>query len=306
MNTLQRPTIRRAFTLIELLVVIAIIAILAAMLLPALAKAKQRAHAVICMANTKQLMVAWRMYPDENRDLLINNFGLNRTLDEIVNGTFRNWVNNVMTWDADSMNTDIRLIQNGILAPYLGKNLGVYKCPADNFLSPVQRQANFSARTRSMAMNSFLGPYGPDRSVAKYYDGKNNNWRQPTSPDYRQWLKLGEIRKPSDIFVTCDEHPDTQNDGLFNNDPRLDSLGRAMGTKWSDAPASFHGGAAGLSFADGHSEIHKWKSSRTKVPVVYRTGSARMGEADAQPFDAAAVQDLTWMVTRQAVLYPNF
>jgi prepilin-type processing-associated H-X9-DG protein len=199
------------------------------------------------------------------------------------------------------LNTNAALIKNGILAPYLGHNLGVYKCPADHFLSPKQRGAAFSDRTRSMAMNSFLGPYAPPTSGKNYYGGTNNNYQT-----YRQWLKLTQIRNPAKIFVTCDEHPDPLNDGLFNNDPRLDAQGRATGARWSDAPASLHAGGAGVSFADGHSEIHYWKSACTKVPVLYMTGSSRMAPPNAPPWDAAATEDLTWIVERQAVLYPNF
>ena len=284
---------KQAFTLIELLVVIAIIAILAALLLPALAKAKQRAYSMMCMSNTKQLMVGWRMYADDNSDQLINNFGANWVLTTITDGTYANWVNNDMDWTANTINFDIKLIQNGILAPYLGKNLGVYRCPADRYVSPAQAQAGFSARTRSMAMNSFLGPYGYRGAGKDYYSGKNNNYSA-----YTQWLKLTRIRRPANIFVTVDEHPDTLNDGLFNNDPDW-----ANATRWSDAPASNHGGGAGISFADGHSEIHKWKSAATKFPVIYVDMPARA--STMPPLDAAAREDLRWMTERQAVPYPD-
>jgi prepilin-type N-terminal cleavage/methylation domain-containing protein/prepilin-type processing-associated H-X9-DG protein len=292
---LRLAEVRRAFTLIELLVVIAIIAILAALLLPALAGAKARAHSMMCMSNTKQLMLGWRMYADDNNEQLINNFGANWVLTTIQDLTYYNWVNNVMTWAADPMVTNVTLIKNGILAPYLSGNLGVYRCPADRYLSPAQVAAGYGARTRSMAMNSFLGPYGYRGAKGNsYYSGINNNY-----PSYRQWLKLDQILKPATVFVTSDEHPDTLNDGMFNNNPDWRSA-----TKWSDAPASFHAGGAGLSFVDGHSEIHKWLSAATKFPVIYED---MPGRASSMPgWDAAARRDFAWMVERQAVLYPGF
>jgi len=130
--------------------------------------------------------------------------------------------------------------------------------PADKYLSAAQLQIGIRARTRSMAMNSFLGLRLPELRKELLYGSKQ--WLL----DLSQWLKLNEIRRPASIFVTIDEHPDTINDGLFINNPDWRSA-----TRWTDLPASYHAGGAGFSFADGHAEIHKWKSSATKLPVLF-------------------------------------
>src|SRR5215831_13296116 len=125
-----------AFTLIELLVVIAIIAILAAMLLPALSKAKCRAQAVHCMNNSRQLMLAWMQYYSDNQDQLVNNYGQPFSALEEQNQTYQSWVNNIMGWNATDMFGDRMDKVDGItMAPFYkySGGLKIYKCPADNF-----------------------------------------------------------------------------------------------------------------------------------------------------------------------------
>lgn len=249
---------RGGFTLIELLVVIAIIAILASMLLPALAKTKTKAQGIQCLNNLKQLQLGWIMYAGDYNDNLVFN-----ALDPNSPG----WVRGVLDFNGGNPdNTNTLYLtdpQSAKLAPYTARTAGIYKCPADK--STVKTAGGVYPRVRSLSIAQSMN--SPDDWLnGSHGKGLGTN---PAGAKFMIFRKLSDIDPMGHdkAFVFIDEHPDGINYGDF-------------AVAWTDAanigkahiidmPASSHNGAGGLSFADGHSEIHRWVDPKTKPKPLY-------------------------------------
>jgi prepilin-type N-terminal cleavage/methylation domain-containing protein/prepilin-type processing-associated H-X9-DG protein len=230
-------TLPFAFSLIELLVVIAIIALLAALLLPALAKSRAKAEGVTCANNQRQLSLAWSLYAEDSSDWLVNNHGVPETL-----ARRQTWANNVQDWLSSDDNTNLVFLTDSKLGPYANRSAKVYKCPSDRMPAPN------GPHIRSMSMNAMVG--NPGELTNQF------------NPLYIQFYKMTEIRNASGIFVFLDEQADTLNDGFFVN--RLDEYA------WGNVPGSYHNGAVNLAYADGHLESHRWLVANTVCPVLGR------------------------------------
>jgi prepilin-type N-terminal cleavage/methylation domain-containing protein/prepilin-type processing-associated H-X9-DG protein len=264
----RAPKRTSGFTLIELLVVIAIIAILAAMLLPALAKAKTRAHSISCMNNGRQIGIAWLMYADDHQTRVANAF---------------DWVKGGLNYTGGADNTNINYLLESLVGPYL-KSSSVFKCPADMSKS---RGRTGDPRVRSISMNQMFRTWPDGHSSAP-----------PLGP-WRIYGKTSDMiaPQPVNVWIVIDENPDSVNDAAFA--VKMDYQGRLA--LWQDGPATYHGGGCGFTFADGHSEIRKWKDGRTvsdrRMQTTYSTG---FGYGVLHPES----QDIAWVQQRTSAKIP--
>lgn len=273
-GTYSRETAIRpcGFTLIELLVVIAIIAILAAMLLPALSKAKAKAQQVYCMNNGKQLMLTVQMYAGDHQDLYPPNE------DSSVAPPGHVWVygNAGAPTGGQQFNPDVlRDPATSVLANYVGKNAAMFKCPAD-LRSGVyqgtdpQRRGQVVGAARTFSMNQAVGTacaayaagggsHSGAPSVAVNGPWLDNNRTHRANSPYKTFGKTSHFSgvSPAQIWVFIDEDAHSLNDGGF---------GFGMNTpEWIDFPGTYHNNGCGFAFADGHSEVKRWKDGTTKV-----------------------------------------
>lgn len=264
---------RGGFTLIELLVVIAIIAILAAMLLPALSRAKARAQEVQCLSNLRQLQIAWLMYCDENNSKIPQNIASNTgrltnnplQSDAQPGGPNASWVLGDVSV-APSWTNDL-LLTHGLIFPFLN-SINVFKCPtAKNPIDPSV------TRNRSYSMNGWM-------------DGINTWNSQCIS--FTSSTKISMQLNMALVFI--EENPGSINDGYWIQD-------LTKTTTWIDSPAHYHNNCGSMSFADGHAESRKWTDANVLAD--------KFGAQNGFPASPAGNPDLPWIQQRCTVLVPR-
>ncbi len=227
-----------AFTCVELVTVLAVLALMVLLLLPAFARGRVNDHAFQCQNNLRQLLNGWRMYASDSADRLPDAFL---------------WTPGTLSYDGHPDNTNVALIKQSLLWAYVN-SLPIFKCPADRSLSGPPTGMVGMPRTRSYSMSQ------------SFRTSPTQHW---SSPPWRIYRRTADVDDPSpaDLWVFLEEHSDSINDAAFS--VAMDS--QLQNARWQSMPAAFHEGSCGFSFADGHTESHKWKDRRTFYPVTYNS-----------------------------------
>ncbi|MFO1512059.1 MAG: prepilin-type N-terminal cleavage/methylation domain-containing protein [Verrucomicrobiota bacterium] len=250
------------FTLLELIVVVAALALILLCLMPALARTKPDTRAFQCLNNCRQLSRAWRMYADDNQEKFPAGYsGIGPAPFPIMP-----WIAGWLDWGTSLDNTNTAYLTDpkySAMATYCGRDARPFKCPMDTFVSSPQRARGWRSRARSVSKNYGLGACydfgGHFPLTGEYFAAK---WTDLVKP------------KPSEVWMSVDENPDSINDG---------DLHSPLATQWQDYPANYHDGAAGVSFTDGHAVIHRWEASvlRFRINISVPTSIVvPVGDAD--------------------------
>jgi prepilin-type N-terminal cleavage/methylation domain-containing protein/prepilin-type processing-associated H-X9-DG protein len=290
-NRAVRPR-NAGFTLIELLVVIAIIAILAAMLLPALTGAKKQSQGIQCMSNQRQMSIGWHMYALDNREFFVLASGSGTDKDSLNQYA---WTQQEEDFSDNAYNYDPTVdITIGPLYPYINSPK-VYRCPADT--SVINHHTSQGVvqlpRVRTVSMNLYLGGFG----------GQNNSTMFSWANSYPIYMKTSDLNVPQspgpvDTFVFIDERQDCINWGNYETDMAGDTPSEpSQYMFYQDMPGTYHENSAGFAFADGHAAIQHWRDPRTCPPITtdVSTGVDAVNGPAASGLSVPRDEDVRWI-----------
>lgn len=235
----------QGFSRLDLLAVLATAALLALVATAMASTHRLTPEVILCQENLRRLAKGWHAHGTDNTLLARNPDGLEATVPNPL--TSDAWALGLLDWTTAPDNTNQSKVQIPAFAPYVGTDVGIYRCPSDRFVSTGQRDRGWQNRIRTYVMNGFV----------------NSTGAGGFSPNYVRFHTLSDFSSPQTTFVFTEEHPDSINDPTFLADP--------ASRNFYDLPASFHEGAATFSFTDGHVETRRWQNSRIRQPIRFTT-----------------------------------